>query len=114
LESQERAKTRSSARLWLDGALAPPMESHHVDQYTEASISLIPGSTIVMYSDGLIERRGESLTTGLERLSTVASRCASTPDIHTLASLLVAELTADAVVEDDIVVVCVRWQPAQI
>jgi serine phosphatase RsbU (regulator of sigma subunit) len=99
--------------VWLDAALAPPMESNQVDQYTEASITLLPGSTIVMYSDGLIERRGESLALGLVRLSTVASRHASVTDIDSLASLLVAEMTQDADVEDDIVVVCVRWQPTE-
>jgi PAS domain S-box-containing protein len=97
---------------WLDAALAPPMDSHQVDQYTEASITLMPGSTIVMYSDGLIERRGESLALGLERLSNAASRHASIVDIDSFASLLVAELTADAIVQDDIVVVCIRWQTA--
>jgi PAS domain S-box-containing protein len=98
--------------VWLDAALAPPMQSSQVDHYTEASITLIPGSTIVMYSDGLIERRGESLALGLERLSAVASRHASLADIDSFASLLVAELTADGKVQDDIVVVCIRWQPA--
>lgn len=99
--------------LWLDAALAPPMESNQFDQYTEASVALMPGSTIVLYSDGLIERRGESLALGLDRLSNVASQLAFVADIDDLASLLVAKLTADAVVEDDIVVVCVRWQPAE-
>lgn len=99
--------------IWLDAALAPPMESNQFDQYTEASVALIPGSTIVLYSDGLIERRGESLALGLERLSNVASQLAFVADVDELASLLVAKLTADAVVEDDIVVVCVRWQPAE-
>ena len=98
--------------FWLDAALAPPMEANQVDQYAEASIVLKPGSTIVMYSDGLIERRGESLALGLERLANVASRHASMADVDSLASLLVAEVAAGAVVEDDIVVVCVRWQPA--
>jgi PAS domain S-box-containing protein len=99
--------------VWLDAALAPPMEAHLIDQYAEASIALSPGATIVMYSDGLVERRGENLATGLARLANVASRLASSVDVDSLAELLVAELTADAVVEDDIVVVCLRWQPAQ-
>ena len=39
-----------------------------VDAYPEASCSLQAGSTMVLFSDGLIERRGESITEGLERL----------------------------------------------
>jgi PAS domain S-box-containing protein len=97
--------------LWLDLALAPPMNADQVDQYSESTLVLTPGATIVLYSDGLIERRGESLSLGLERLSTVASRHAAVTDIDSLAALLVKELTTDVVVEDDVVVVCVRWQP---
>ena len=100
--------------VWLDAAPAPPMYEDRVDQYFEASIVMAPGATIVMYSDGLIERRGENLTRGLERLSHLASRQAVIADTDSLAALLVEELTANAVVEDDIVVVCVRWQPASL
>ena len=100
--------------VWLDAAPAPPMYGDRVDQYSEASIVMAPGATIVMYSDGLIERRGEILTRGLERLSHLASRQAVIADTDSLAALLVEELTANAVVEDDIVVVCVRWQPASL
>ncbi len=98
--------------VWLDKALAPPMESSRVDHYGEASIVLTAGSTIVMYSDGLIERRGESLSVGLQRLSDLASRHALAVDLEAVAARLVQEMTADAAPEDDIVVVCARWQPA--
>ena len=98
--------------VWLDQALAPPMEASHADHYSEASIVLTPGATIVMYSDGLIERRGESLTVGLQRLSDIASRHALAFDLEAVANRLVQEMTAGAATEDDIVVVCARWQPA--
>jgi PAS domain S-box-containing protein len=98
--------------VWLDQALAPPMESSQLDEYSEASIVLTPGATIVMYSDGLIERRGESLTVGLQRLSDIASKHALAPDLEAVAARLVQQMTADATTEDDIVVVCARWQPA--
>jgi len=34
----------------------------------EAALTLPPGSTVLLYTDGLVERRSESLTDGLERL----------------------------------------------
>ena len=34
----------------------------------EAAVTLPPGSTVLLYTDGLVERRSESLTDGLERL----------------------------------------------
>jgi serine phosphatase RsbU (regulator of sigma subunit) len=90
------------------------MDAHQIDQYGEASIALTPGATIVMYSDGLIERRGESLDVGLARLSDAASHHAAMNDTDALAARLVEELTAGADVQDDIVVVCARWLAAEI
>jgi len=39
----------------------------------EASIDLVPGDVIVLYTDGLIERRGSSLSDGLARLAAAMS-----------------------------------------
>src|SRR5205807_4302058 len=39
---------------------------------------LAPGSTVVLYTDGLVERRGESLDAGLDRL--VSASCAGPDD----------------------------------
>ena len=39
----------------------------------EAAITLAPGSTVLLYTDGLVERRSESLTDGMERLLRVAA-----------------------------------------
>jgi serine phosphatase RsbU (regulator of sigma subunit) len=100
--------------VWLVAALAPPMDAHQIDQYGEASVALKPGATIVMYSDGLIERRGESLDVGLARLSNAAAHHAALDDVDALAARLVEELTAGADVQDDIVVVCARWLAAEI
>jgi len=36
--------------------------------YTEGTASLAPGAVLVLYTDGLIERRDESLDRGLARL----------------------------------------------
>jgi len=39
----------------------------------EGAISLAPGSTVLLYTDGLVERRTESLTDGMDRLLGVAA-----------------------------------------
>jgi PAS domain S-box-containing protein len=39
----------------------------------EAAITLAPGATVMLYTDGLIERRTESLTEGMDRLLGVAA-----------------------------------------
>lgn len=68
-------------------------------------VVLRPGSTVVLYTDGLVERRTDSLERGLgwlsERLSGRAELGA-----EELADLLMADLAAD--VEDDIAVLVLR------
>jgi GAF domain-containing protein/anti-sigma regulatory factor (Ser/Thr protein kinase)/anti-anti-sigma regulatory factor len=79
--------------------------------YTEGSTTVAPGSSIVLYTDGLTERRGEVLDTGLQRLADAA---------RTLSELGPDELVpalADAVLgeqgpADDVALLVVRAVPA--
>jgi serine phosphatase RsbU (regulator of sigma subunit)/anti-sigma regulatory factor (Ser/Thr protein kinase) len=66
-----------------------------------------PGAVLVLYSDGLIERRGEALDVGMERLKTLL---ANLPADHpeTLADRLIAELTAEVPQDDDVALLCLR------
>jgi len=72
---------------------------------------LAPGATLLFYSDGLVERRGEGIDDGLERLALVARRL-RTLDVDALCTRIVAELLGDRPLEDDVVVVALRLQPA--
>lgn len=68
-------------------------------------VALEPGSTVVLYTDGLVERRTDSLEKGLgwlsERLAGQAHRSA-----EEVADLLMGDLATD--VEDDIAVLVLR------
>jgi hypothetical protein len=52
----------------LESALAPPLGSPGVHAYPHAAVSVSDHDTLALYTDGLVERRGESLTDGLGRL----------------------------------------------
>jgi len=52
-----------------------------------------PGATLLLYTDGLVETRAESLTTGLERLRATAAS-AGTQDTDELCDVLLAALVS--------------------
>jgi len=53
---------------YLDGARSAPLGALEDACFAEAEIELRPGSTVVLYTDGLVERRGQSLDEGFSRL----------------------------------------------
>ena len=70
---------------------------------------LEPDSLLVVFSDGLIERRGEPLTESLERLMAVGAALAGLPAAE-VCDHLVAVLGAENA-EDDLAVLTVRFAP---
>ena len=55
----------------LDGPPSLPIGVRPYGRYEATEGQLEPGATLVLYTDGLIERRGESIDVGIERLKTV-------------------------------------------
>ncbi|MET9792691.1 PP2C family protein-serine/threonine phosphatase [Streptomyces canus] len=92
----------------LDQATDPPLgaREHHVPR-PQAGVGYAPGDTLVLYTDGLIERRDEDIDTGIERLSTaLAQDQALSPDL--LADALLARLDVADGAPDDIALVIIR------
>ena len=69
------------------------------------TVNFDPGSTLIAFTDGLVERRGEHLDHGLTRLARAASAPAS--PLTLLDDILAATATADH--EDDIAVIAVSF-----
>ncbi|MEU2350666.1 SpoIIE family protein phosphatase [Modestobacter sp. NPDC049651] len=78
--------------------------------YTEGHAPVGPGSTLLLYTDGLVERRRETLDAGLDRLTGSAARHAGDAP-EALASALLAELLADTDQPDDVALIAVRLMP---
>ncbi|WP_422678159.1 SpoIIE family protein phosphatase [Blastococcus brunescens] len=67
------------------------------------------GSTLLLFTDGLFERRGMLLDEGRDRLRDVLGACAGL-DLDRLCDRLLAEMLGDGV-EDDVAVLAVRAHP---
>ncbi len=89
----------------LEGGRSMPLSATDQAQYREAEHDLPAGSMLVLYTDGLIERRGESLDVGLERLAK-SLRIAAGP-VEDVADTLLRDLLADGAPADDVALLCV-------
>jgi anti-sigma regulatory factor (Ser/Thr protein kinase) len=97
------------ARL-MEVSAAPPLGTLPYPTHEEREVSLGPGETVLMYTDGLVERRGESLTAGLERLRASAGVVASSEEIcQRVIDALVPALGAP----DDVALVALRNTPIE-
>jgi anti-anti-sigma factor len=101
----------SGARA-LDGALGPALDVlAGRGPRPAAETDLRPGETLLLYTDGLVERRDASLDAGLDRLSAVATRLAEAPP-QLLVDGLLGGMFDEAGPADDVAVVAARLVPA--
>lgn len=72
---------------------------------SDQQVSLTAGSTVVLYTDGLVERRGESLDDGLDRLRAAAAGLGGIA-VSELCDLLLARLVGHR--DDDVALLALR------
>ena len=72
-----------------------------------ATARLPPGGLILLYTDGLIERSGESLDDGFDRLQAAAAQCAGLP-VEQICAELLARMAPPSGYRDDVVVLALR------
>jgi len=78
--------------------------------FVEGSATITPGTSVVLYTDGLVERRDEVVDEGLARLAAAAERHGGA-DPEKLADGVVADVLGDASLSDDVALVVVRLVP---
>ncbi|MFI6457008.1 PP2C family protein-serine/threonine phosphatase [Streptosporangium amethystogenes] len=93
---------------FLDQATDPPLGARpeHAPR-PQAEIAFTEGATLVLYTDGLIERRGEDIDVGLARLADSLTRHQGA-DPETLADALLTDLIPPAGATDDTALVILR------
>ena len=92
----------------LDTPPAPPLGVVEDLAAHSTTWKLVDQTVLILYTDGLIERRGESLTRGLERLRSVVR--SSQP--HRLCATLMDTLIGSYVPSDDVALLALRVTPA--
>ena len=98
------------ARL-LDEGLAPPLGVTGAAPAAGNTVAVEPGDTLVLYTDGIVERRGEPVTDGLERLRVVATEAADL-DAEACCDRIVTAMLGSEGHGDDAAVVAVQLRAA--
>jgi PAS domain S-box-containing protein len=93
---------------FLDKAPDPPLGVFDTGRHAELTAELDPGSTLVLYTDGLVEERGVSIDAGLEALREAAR---DPEDPEELCDRLVQSMLAVHPANDDIAVLALRALP---
>jgi serine/threonine-protein kinase RsbW len=95
----------ASPRFLLDGRSAPLGSRAGRTERVEQRIRLAPGSRLLLYTDGLVERRGRPLDRGLTVLATEYARRCDAPMPGLAAAL--ADMLVGPDHADDVCVLCV-------
>jgi serine phosphatase RsbU (regulator of sigma subunit) len=92
------------SREFTIGASGPPLGLRISSGYVQRSLPFPPGSSLILYTDGLIERRGETIDVGLDRLL----RADFDRHPHLPLADRTLALLADQPAEDDVAVLAVE------
>jgi serine phosphatase RsbU (regulator of sigma subunit) len=97
-------RAADGATTFLEDAASPPLGAGPEAPSAESGFTLAPGSTLVLYTDGLVESREHSLEDGLGRLAVAAATSAG--DVQQLADDILAALPDQR--EDDVALLALR------
>ncbi len=97
---------------FAEGPAGSPLGVVPFPTYEETTIPLVPGSTVLLYTDGLVERTDASLDDGLEWLKGFAAGVAAHPD--ELCGALLKARFRDEPPRDDVALLAVRLEPVSI
>jgi GAF domain-containing protein len=88
---------------WLGPSGGPPLGVTDPGTWPQGERTLAPGARVVVFTDGLIERRTEPLDAGVERVAAIA---AAAPDLETLCDAAIEHAPAPRF--DDLAVIALE------
>ncbi|MEX0665716.1 MAG: SpoIIE family protein phosphatase [Acidimicrobiia bacterium] len=97
---------RTGKARYLSGALGPPLRADATTKYRERSIRLREGDVLVFYTDGLIERRAESIDVGLSRLRDALT--SAPEDLELLSDHVLEHTLPESGPADDVALMAIR------
>ncbi|MGI9008688.1 MAG: SpoIIE family protein phosphatase [Streptosporangiaceae bacterium] len=84
----------------LSAASGPPLGPFEEAAYSQRRTYFAPGDVVLMYTDGLIERRGDDITDGIARISTQLAAWPPGGPLASLCQQLVGALAAQPQLDD--------------
>jgi PAS domain S-box-containing protein len=94
---------------FLEGAGSVPLGVLPFPTYEEVSAPMVPGSTLLLYTDGLVERPGENIDDGMAELAARVREAPEDPDA--LCDHLLATLVPAGGAMDDVAILTLRNLP---
>jgi PAS domain S-box-containing protein len=94
---------------FLEGGRSVPLGVMPFPAFEESSVKLEPGATVILYTDGLVERPGEHIDEGLGRLAAAVREAPDNPE--ELCDQLLATLVPEGAAPDDVAVLALQNTP---
>jgi serine phosphatase RsbU (regulator of sigma subunit)/anti-sigma regulatory factor (Ser/Thr protein kinase) len=96
----------NGSAIFLKDAGGPPLGTGGAPAYNEMRFALEPGETLLLYTDGLIERRGRQLSEGEAALVEAAVAAPDEPELRCRA--IIDQLLEGVEIADDIALLAVK------
>jgi PAS domain S-box-containing protein len=96
---------------FLEGGRSVPLGVLPFPSFEENSVEVRPGATVVLYTDGLVERAGSHIDDGLAKLAEVVRHAPIGPD--QLCDHLLAALVPDVGAPDDVALLALQNTPIE-
>jgi anti-sigma regulatory factor (Ser/Thr protein kinase) len=93
--------------MLLADARSVPLAVQRKDSRPQSSVVLPPGSTLMLYTDGLVERRDNSIDDGIARVSATVAGGMHLP-VDDIADAVLGEMAPSAGYDDDIAIIVYR------